>query len=59
MTNNLGQFREELEQLINRLNVENGSNTPDFLLADYLMDCLIAYNNIITKREKWYGRTTE
>lgn len=34
------KFREELEILINKYCLENGSNTPDFLLADYLMDCL-------------------
>ena len=28
--------------LLNRYSMENGSNTPDFMLADYLIDCLRA-----------------
>lgn len=49
-------FQKELEELINRHSIENGSNTPDFILAQYMMDCLNAFNNVTTKREKWYGR---
>ena len=48
-------FEKELEQLINKHSQENGSNTPDFILADYLCRCLSAFNSIIEKREKWYG----
>jgi hypothetical protein len=33
-------FRKELEQLINRNSRENGSNTPDFILAQYIEGCL-------------------
>ena len=33
-------FRKELEDLINRFSKENGSNTPDFILAEYLEGCL-------------------
>jgi hypothetical protein len=35
------KFRDELEELINRHSMENGSNTPDFVLAEYLVKCLI------------------
>lgn len=49
-------FQRELETLINRHSMENGSNTPDFLLAEYLCDCLATYEVIMSKREKWYGR---
>ncbi|HSW65257.1 MAG TPA: hypothetical protein VLH56_18395 [Dissulfurispiraceae bacterium] len=35
-TNRTG-FRAELETLINRYSKENGSNTPDFILADYMV----------------------
>jgi hypothetical protein len=50
------QFRSELETLINCQSMENGSDTPDFILADYLVDCLAAYDRALQTREKWYGR---
>ncbi len=49
-------LREEIEQAINKNNAENGSDTPDFILADYLMDCLTAYDKSVNARENWYGR---
>lgn len=52
-------FRADLETLINRYSRENGSNTPDFILADYLNDCLAAWDKGVTAREKWYGRAPE
>jgi len=52
-------FEEELENLINKHSRENTSNTPDYILANYLTDCLDAFNQAIYKRETWYGRITE
>lgn len=52
-------FRQELEHLINRESMENGSNTPDFILAEYLAACLENFDAIIKKRENWYGRINE
>lgn len=49
-------FRTDLQHLINRYSLENGSNTPDFILANYLCDCIASFNRIIQEREKWYGR---
>jgi len=49
-------FRNELEQLINRHSMENGSATPDFILADYLSACLSNFDQALAAREKWYGR---
>jgi hypothetical protein len=51
------QFRAELETLLNAQSMENGSDTPDFILADYLVDCLAAFDRALQTREKWYGRT--
>lgn len=49
-------FKKELRDLLNRYSQENGSNTPDFILADYLFDCLQCFNATSQSREKWYGR---
>lgn len=48
-------FRNELESLINRHSLENGSNTPDFLLAGYLKSCLDAFDHAVRERDKWYS----
>jgi hypothetical protein len=49
-------FEKELESLINKHSMENASDTPDFILARYLYRCLQTFNDIIHKRENWYGR---
>ena len=49
-------FRHELESLINLHCMENGSDTPDFILADYIADCLDAFDAALVAREKWHGR---
>jgi len=47
-------FRTELQELINKHSVENGSNTPDWILAYYLKGCLSNFDNTVNLREKWY-----
>jgi hypothetical protein len=49
-------FREELETLINSCNRDCISNTPDWILAEYLSDCLASFDLATTRREKWHGR---
>lgn len=53
--NNRGNFAKELESLINRHCQENDSDTPDFILAGFLRDCLSAWNSATKQRERWYG----
>jgi hypothetical protein len=48
-------FRYYLEKLINHHSKENGSNTPDFILADYLSECLAAYDRAVRRRDDWHG----
>ena len=50
------KLRKEIEQAINKNSLENGSNTPDFILAEYLTDCLRIFDKAVNKREEWYGR---
>lgn len=49
-------FQDELRALINRFSQENGSNTPDYILATYLIACLAAFDAAVEQREGWYGR---
>lgn len=49
-------LEQELASTLNRHSQENGSNTPDFLLARFLLGCLKSYNEAVRARESWYGR---
>lgn len=50
---------EELRLVINRASRENASNTPDFILAEYLLDCLVAFEDATKMRDRWFGHHTE
>ena len=54
----LTAFEQELRRLINAHSMENASNTPDNILAEYLSACLNAFNVATRQREQWYGRRT-
>ena len=41
---------------LNRYSAENPSNTPDWILAQFLLGCLAAWNQGVQQRETWYGR---
>ena len=51
----MSDFKKELEGLINKYSIENESDTPDFILAEYLMGCLKTFNDITKSRDRWYG----
>lgn len=42
--------------VINGNCVENASNTPDYILGEYLVNCLEAFHEINLRREIWYGK---
>ena len=46
----------EIAAVLNRHSQENASNTPDWILAQYLMACLAAWNTGTQLRDRWYGR---
>jgi acyl carrier protein len=51
-------FELALENLINRYSIENESDTPDFILAQYLRACLDAFKVAVRERDRWYGLRT-
>jgi hypothetical protein len=53
---NRNAFKDQLASLLNRHSAENASNTPDFILADYLCRCLDVWNASVQEREEWWGR---
>lgn len=50
---------KEFSELINAYSLESDSNTPDFILAEYLWDCLMSANILIGSRAVWYNPTAE
>jgi len=48
-------FREDLKNLINKYSLENGSDTPDFILAEYLVGCLELFDKGVCRRIEWYS----
>jgi len=53
-----GSFPEQLIQLINKQSIEGGSNTPDYLLGEYLFNCLENFDMCIRERNRWYGNSS-
>lgn len=49
------KFQEELTALLNKHSIENESDTPDWILANYIAGCLNAWNQSIHSRDKWYN----
>jgi len=48
-------LRSELTTLLNKHSRENVSNTPDFILRDYIWNCLKAFEASVKQRDDWYG----
>lgn len=48
------KFEEKLIELINTYCTQNDSKTPDFILADFVMNSINAFNNSVILRDKWY-----
>jgi len=48
-------FSKALAALINKYSIESKSNTPDFILAQFLTETLDAYAKATYERDRWYG----
>ncbi len=51
----VSEFQKELSDLINKYSRENMSDTPDFILAEFLERCMIAYSIAATKKDQWFN----
>ncbi|ASR84623.1 hypothetical protein PQB76_gp043 [Arthrobacter phage Cheesy] len=52
-------LRKDLCKVLNAHSAENVSGTPDFILADFLISQLEAYNHAVGERANWRGESTE
>lgn len=50
------KIEKEICSVINRYSAENQSNTPDFILAKFLMGCLNTFNKATNLRSEWYKK---
>ena len=46
-------FERDLTNLLNMYSLDNDSDTPDFILAKYINDCLNAFIVAMGKRDSW------
>lgn len=51
----MNTFEQELTKLINIYSKENNSNTPDFILAEYIKGCLDNFDRATKQRDDYYG----
>jgi hypothetical protein len=51
------RLNDEIAAALNRACAEKESNTPDFILATYLLKSLEAFDLAVRQRERWYGRS--
>lgn len=49
------ELEKKLTDLINSESRENDSNTPDFILSEFMVACLDAFELTSNKREVWFG----
>lgn len=50
----ISEFEHHLTALINRYSLENETNLPDFILADYLVRCLESLRRTVQWGHNWY-----
>lgn len=48
-------LEEELRAILNRASRENKSDTPDFILSNFMMKCLETYEQTVKERDQWFG----
>ena len=48
-------FLDALETLINRYSLENESDTPDYILAEYVANCLTTFSEAVRERDAWHS----
>ncbi len=49
-------LEDKLRDLLNKFSKENGSDTPDWILAAFMLKCLDAFDFAVKLRESYYGR---
>ena len=48
-------LRDQLTKMMNHRSREGMSQTPDYLLAEFLIQCLVAYESTVRQRDNFHG----
>ena len=54
-TRDRSNLMNQIKEAINSGSWENEANVPDFVLAEFLIRCFNAFNDMVKKRDKWYS----
>lgn len=46
-------FKQELTSLLNRYSIDNDAMTPDFILADFVIEMLASYGSAVNRTARW------
>ena len=49
------KMRKELKNFVNINSLENLSNTPDWIISDFLYDVFEAFNRAVMRRDGFYS----
>lgn len=50
---------QDLASLINRYSMDNPSGTPDFIVAEFMLNVLFHFDDTVAKRAQWRGESVE
>lgn len=50
------EIEKEITKIFNKHNLDTITDTPDYILADYVMTCLYAFFKAKGDIEKWFGK---
>ena len=53
------RLKRELSIIMNSFGIDTECNTPDYILAGYLIDCLKSYKKLDDANRTWYGLSIE
>ena len=52
-------LKRQLSVIMNTHGIDNECSTPDYILAEYLIDCLKSYKKIHDDNRIWHGLSIE
>lgn len=56
MIKDKSEITTALSKLLNEHGIDSQTDTPDYILANYLVECLEAYVKAIDARRAWWGK---
>lgn len=51
------RIKNAFKETVNRNGMDTWCNTPDFIIAEYLYDCLESYSKLQKEKDRWEGKS--